>query len=276
VIKKYEYINTYLLDWRLIMDKQLSLLYFSATGSTAKIVKRISDSIGKIENEYDITLSGNRQVELTFDSNDLVIVGVPVYAGRVPSFLSNYFSKVKGNNTKVIIIVVYGNRDYDDALLELKDIFERNGFIGIAGGTFIGEHSYTTKLATGRPDVTDLNFAVEFGRKIREKLNDGTERNDLIVKGKFPYKEKKPVQLIAPVTTDNCIECGICANHCPMEAINFSNYKAIDASKCIKCCSCIKKCPVAAKSINDETFIKFTQGLIDNFSSVRHEPEFFI
>lgn len=258
------------------MYKQLSLLYFSATGSTSKIVKRISDGIGIIKNEYDITLLFNRQKELTFDSNDLLIVGVPVYAGRIPSFLSNYFSKVKGNDTKAVFIVVYGNRDYDDALLELKDIFERNGFIGIAGGAFVGEHSYTTKLATGRPDVNDLNFALEFGRKIREKLNDATQRTDLILKGKFPYKEKKPAQLIAPVTSDNCIECGICANHCQMEAIKFSNYKDIDASKCIKCCSCIKKCPVAAKSINDETFIKFTRGLIDNFSSVRHEPEFFI
>ena len=154
------------------MDKQLNLLYFSATDTTAKIVKEVADGIGQLGKDYDITLPANRQKEITFDSGDIVIIGVPVYAGRVPEFLIDYFTKVKGNQTKAVFIVVYGNRDYEDALLELKDIFEENGFIGIAGGAFIGEHSYTSKLATGRPDKDDLKYAREFGMKIKEVLNE--------------------------------------------------------------------------------------------------------
>src|SRR5690606_23151552 len=110
-----------------------------------------------------------------FSEDDLVIIGVPVYAGRVPEFLSKYFlSKIRRNNTYAVFIVVYGNRAYDDALLELKNIFESNGFIGIAGGAFIGEHSYTEKLATGRPDGNDLNTAYKFGVDVREKINNNT------------------------------------------------------------------------------------------------------
>jgi ferredoxin len=261
------------------MDKQLSLLYFSATDTTAKVVKEVANGIGGIAKVYDITLSVNRQKELIFDSNDLVIIGVPVYAGRVPSFLMDYFSKVKGNNVRAIFIVVYGNRDYDDALLELRDTFEKNGFISIAGGAFIGEHSYTTKVATGRPDVNDLKIALKFGMKIKEKLineEDHIQTTKLIVKGKFPYKERKPEQLMGPDTNDKCINCGICAKYCPMGAIDLSDFKNVDAAKCVKCCSCIKKCPVDAKSISREIFNKFAKGLIDNFSTVRHEPELFI
>lgn len=261
------------------MDKQLNLLYFSATGNTIKIVKKVAEGIGGTVKEYNITLPVNRQEELVFDNNDLVIIGVPVYAGRVPRFLTDYFSKVKGNNTKAVFIVVYGNRDYEDSLLELKDTFEKNGFIGIAGGAFIAEHSYTSKVATGRPDINDLGTAYKFGVKIKEKLeavNENILTSKLVVKGNFPYKEKTPIQMTAPDTADSCLKCGICAKHCPMGAIDFNNFENIDNLKCIKCCSCIKKCPSNSKSINNETFYKFTQQLIGNLSAVRHEPELFL
>ena len=263
------------------MESHINLLYFSATDTTAKIVKEIACGIGESITEYDITLPAGRQKELNFDSDDLIIIGVPVYAGRVPEFLIDYFAKVKGNQTKAVFIVVYGNRDYEDALLELKDIFEENGFIGIAGGAFIGEHSYTSKLATGRPDNNDLKYAREFGMKIKEILNNEknqnqTEIKELSVKGNYPYKERKPQQPIAPETNDKCTNCGICAAHCPMGAIDTLNFRVVDATKCVKCCRCIKKCPVNAKAIKQESFIQFTQGLIDKFSNTRREPEIFL
>jgi ferredoxin/flavodoxin len=259
------------------MDK-LNLLYFSATDTTAKIVKEIAHGMGETVKEYDITLPADRQKELSFHRNDVVIIGVPVYAGRVPGFLPEYFTKVRGNQTRAVFIVVYGNRDYEDALLELKDTFEQNGFIGIAGGAFIGEHSYTAKLAAGRPDKDDLNSAREFGIKIKERLSkeDQVKIEKLVVKGNYPYKERKPQQPVAPETNDKCINCGICASHCPMGAIDLSDFRIADETKCIKCCSCIKRCPVNAKAIKQEAFIQFTQGLIDKFSATRHEPELFL
>lgn len=260
------------------MDKQLNSIYFSATDCTSKIIKEISKGISNVVKEYDITMQISRQNKITFNSNDLVIFGVPVYAGRVPSFLINYFAKIKGKNTKAIFIVVYGNRDYDDALLELKETLEKNGFIGIAAGAFIGEHSKTTKVATRRPDINDLNTAIKFGMNIKDKLNNADNSNltKFVVKGNFPYKIKLSTPTTAPVTSDNCIRCGICAKYCPMSSIDFKNFADIDSSKCIRCCSCVKRCPVKAKSINDETFNKTKQHLINNFSSIRKEPELFI
>lgn len=261
------------------MESHINLLYFSATDTTAKIVKEIACGIGESITEYDITLPAGRQKELNFDSDDLIIIGVPVYAGRVPEFLIDYFTKVKGNQTKAVFIVVYGNRDYEDALLELKDSFEHNGFIGIAGGAFIGEHSYSEKLATGRPDHDDLKYAHEFGMKIKEIVNNKKNQamvQKLSVKGNYPYKERKPQQPIAPETNDKCINCGICATHCPMDAIDLLNFRVVDANKCVKCCRCIKRCLVHAKAIKEEWFIQFTQGLIDKFSMTRHEPDLYI
>lgn len=261
------------------MDKQVNLLYFSATDRTSKIVKAVAEGIGgRNVKEYNITLPDNRIREIAFGENDLVIIGVPVYMGRVPAFLSDYFTKITGNNTAAVFIAVYGNRDYDDALLELKDTFERKGFLGIAGGAFVGEHSNTEKVGTGRPDADDLNTANEFGIEIKMKLlsSDLSEVPKLFVKGSFPYKEIKVTPPMIPQTNDQCTHCGSCAKYCPMGAIDFNDFCEIDTTKCINCSSCVKRCPVGAKSINHELFLKITQGLIDNFSAIRHEPDLFI
>lgn len=261
------------------MNRQVSVLYFSATGGTEKVIRAIASGLCDHFNEYNITLPNNRVEEVIFGSNDLVIIGVPVYAGRVPKLLIDYFSKIKGSNTPAVFVAVYGNRHYDDALLELKNTFAENGFIGIAAGAFIGEHSNTPQVGTNRPDAKDLELAKEFGIEIKEKLNQNTDiaqLSELAIKGNLPYKERPNTPPIAPITSDACTNCSICANHCPTGAISFVNFADIDASKCIRCCSCIKKCPVDAKIIDHELFIKITQGLIDNFSSVRREAEWFI
>lgn len=261
------------------MDKQINLIYFSATDNTSQIVKALASRIGGQIYEYNFTLSANRETNMTFTSDDIVIVGVPVYGGRVPAFLIDSFNKIKGNNTFAIFIIVYGNRAYEDSLLELKNTFEENGFIGIAAAAFIGEHSNTRKVGAGRPDHADLLIANEFGDAIKEKLNSiksTREVSQLAVKGNFPYKERTAAPLMTPVTYDTCTNCGICAKHCPMGAIDFNNFKDVDREKCIRCSSCVKRCPVNAKEFSHEAFKKITQMLIDNYSQIRQEPDLFI
>ncbi len=261
------------------MDRQLNVIYFSATDGTKKVVKGIAEGINDSFKEFDFTLPASRQEKLVFTDKDIVIVGVPVYAGRVPLFLGNFLQNIKGNNTPAIFVTVYGNRDYEDALIELRDTFESNGFVTIAGGAFIGEHSLTSDLATNRPDSKDLDLAKKFGCEIKDKLeNIGniSELPKLVVKGNFPYKEVKPLPPMAPATNDDCINCGLCAKRCPMGAISFDNYKEVTLEKCVRCCSCIKRCPKNAKAINHEMYGKMKEALVTNFSAVRKEPEYFI
>ncbi len=203
----------------------LKVLYFSATGNTEAICKEIAARINKDYHIYDLTSKQAREKAYSFADNDLLIVGVPVYSGRVPEFLVKVLQKIKGSSTPAVFIVTYGNRDYDDALLELKDIFEANGFKGIAGAAFIGEHSYGKEIAGERPDSNDLKLAREFGFRIKEKLREITDSSgwpDLEVKGSYPLKERsKRFKEIRLETTEACTECGVCAENCPMEIISL-------------------------------------------------------
>ncbi len=254
-----------------------NILLFSPTGTSARIVKTIAHKIDKKYKEYDFTYPKIRThlKRIHFSENELLLVSIPVYSGRIPIFLKDFFAGIKGNNTPFVPIVVYGNRDYDDALLELKELFEKKGFKSIAAAAFIGEHSYSAKVARNRPDSKDLKIAAEFGKNIKERLNDSDKISDFKVKGNYPYKERKNAPKIAPVTNDNCDECGICSEMCPMDAIDMQNLKVADSEKCIKCCSCIKLCPQNAKAFNDEFIINVTNYLEDSCSEVRKEPEIF-
>lgn len=262
---------------------KVSLIYFSATGNTKKVLQTAAKAITDSYIEYDITMEKDRvEGKLPkFAEDDLVMVGVPVYAGRVPKFLINYLNTIKGNKTKLVVTVNYGNRDYEDALIELKDIFESNGFIGISGAAFLGEHSYTDLVATNRPDDKDLQIASEFGKKTAEKLKNmenGTTYNKLVVKGNVPYVEKVNKLVpppTAPVTGPLCIKCGLCADTCIVGAINPEDFTDTDPNKCMYCCRCIKICPVNARKFEAEWVKNIITKLSNTCTAVRKEPELF-
>lgn len=262
------------------MIKNLNLLYFSPTGGTKKVLKTIAESIDTNYKEFDITLPKNRTDEICFDENDLVIIGVPTYAGRFPKVLHSYLDKIRGNNSLAVFVVTYGNRDYEDSLLELRDIFVDKGFIGLAAATFIAEHSSTEKLAIGRPNNEDLHIASDFALKIKnriENLNNLDELSPLKLPGQFPYVVKNiAMPPITPQTNDTCVSCGICAKNCPTAAIDFDDCKTIDASKCIKCRSCIKKCPFNSKAFTQEPYKNMQNMLESNFAHIVRIPEIFI
>ncbi|WP_430972094.1 EFR1 family ferrodoxin [Sunxiuqinia rutila] len=261
------------------MITQIHTLFFSPTGTTAIVAKQITAGLDVPALTYNLTAQKDRNQhrKLSFNSDDLLLVAVPVYAGRIPEFMEELFSTFEGQNTPAIFTVVYGNRDYDDALLELKDLFERRGFKGIAAGAFIGEHSYTEKVATNRPDAEDLSAAFQFGQKIKATLDElpKLKNHRLTVKGNVPYKERKPMPLMTPETNEKCTDCGVCVEICPMEAIDQTDNRTIHAEKCIRCNSCVKHCPEKAKSFTHQIFIEFSERLIQNCSSVRKEPELF-
>lgn len=158
------------------MNKKINTMYFSATGTTKKVVcgigKGILENIDRklTINNIDFTLPKVRGKEVSFTEQDVVIIGVPVYAGRVPNVLLKYLNSITGNGALAIPVVVYGNRNYDDALIELKDILELNGFQVIGGGAFIGEHAFSKILAKNRPDEEDMDIVRDFANQIYTKL----------------------------------------------------------------------------------------------------------
>jgi ferredoxin len=259
----------------------MQLIYFSPTHTTQKVVEAIARGVndGKANHHQmahlNLTLASH---ECEVPTDELTIFGVPVYGGRVPAEATHRLKQIKGNQTPAVIVVVYGNRAYEDALFELRDIATEQGFIPIAAAAFIGEHSYTTTdypIAPGRPDTDDLQKAASFGEKISDVLKESKTLSPIAVPGNFPYKPLGQKPPIAPTTVaEKCDQCGICVSVCPTGAITLNHLPETDANACILCCACIKECPTNAR-VNDSGFIKEkSQWLVDNYSE-RKEPEVF-
>ena len=263
--------------------QSLKLVYFSPTGTTKAIVQGVARGMNQSTVErIDITKPDARKQQLQTLENELLVVAVPVYMGRVPALLSEWLHGIRAHNTPVVCIVVYGNRVYDDALLELKDILKERGCIPIAGAAFIGEHSFSSSefpIAGGRPDTSDLKQAELFGYKINEKLQSVSSidpNSDIKISGEYPYRgitDLWSVDFIA--VSDKCSRCGVCEEGCPVGAIDSENSSIIDKEKCITCCACIKNCPQNARTmktgpVNDAAL------RLNQLYKERKEPVFFI
>lgn len=251
----------------------IRLIYFSPTHTSAQIAEAIAQgtTISHVVTT-DLTYPDSEQHQ---DIDALTVISVPVYGGRVAETAVERLQSVHADQTPAIITVTYGNRDYEDALLELHDIVEQRGFRVIAAGAFIGEHSYSRPdrpVAAGRPDRKDLQAAIDFGEKVMLSIgNLSGESHPLAIKGNFPYKEKKPSIPATPVTVDDlCTQCGYCIDICPTAAIHLDNEIKSDTSLCIKCCACVKECPNEARLFDTP----YTDMLFKNFSA-RREPELF-
>ncbi len=259
----------------LALNHQINSLYFSPTGTTQSIVEAIANQLTNRAKIYDITLPENRLNPPSFGKKDLLILGSPVYAGRVPELIHDYISHLKGNQTPVILIAVYGNRAYEDTLIELYDMLYTNGFIPISAGAFIGEHSYTNKVGTQRPDSTDLAIAKDFSLSSYKIIQENPiEEIVLKLPGNHPYKELLKRPSLGPTLKPSCILCNTCVTHCPTGALSIEDKLIIDDSKCIQCCSCVKKCPVNALEFGGVTDI-IRENLIKNCKSYKNPEIFF-
>jgi Fe-S-cluster-containing hydrogenase component 2 len=255
-------------------------IFFSPTGTTRLIVEAVADGLGAESDPVDLTLPRRRDPA---SDNGPAIIGVPVYAGRVPVLAAERLRRhVRGQGRPSVLVVVYGNRAFEDALLELRDLAEELGFVPVAGAAFVGEHSFSTAacpVAAGRPDLEDRNAARAFGQAVREKLarmSDPTRLPRLQVPGNFPYRDGVQPALISPETVaENCVLCGECARHCPTEAISVSA-DTVETNKalCLRCCACIRICRYAARVMLHPRILEFGQILHDNFGR-RAEPEVF-
>lgn len=128
--------------------------------------------------EHDMTDYAAREVQLEFEADDFVLFGFPVYGGRVPETFRKRMKGIKGRCTASAIIATYGNREYEDALLEMNDIAEGNGFLPVGAAAVVTEHSVIRSIATGRPDAKDRAFLEDFCSELK--------RQDIALNSKWP------------------------------------------------------------------------------------------
>jgi ferredoxin/flavodoxin len=258
----------------------VKLVYFSPTRTTQNTLAAVAKGIGAARVEHcDLTRPEAASRGITVEDGELLLVGTPVYGGRVPLIAVRRLERLKGKGVPAVVVVVYGNRAYEDALLELKDLVTDAGCVPVAGAAYVGEHSLAsaaTPIACGRPDAGDLARAQAFGKAIREKMRGISRLGDmppLSVPGNVPHVERGATPPVSPVTfKDRCVSCGTCVALCPTGAITIEDVAVSDPGLCMRCCACVKGCPQGARAI-EAPLLKERAEKLSMSCRDRKEPE---
>lgn len=218
-------------------------IIFSPTGGTEKVANIISACWGERSTKIDLSESKTDFKMCTINTDDQVLIAMPSFGGRAPLVAIERLKQIKGNGAKCTLVCVYGNRAYEDTLVEMEDAAKECGFNVVAAISAVAEHSIMPQYATGRPNESDKIQLEKFAKEIINK-KDAVKN----IPGNRPYKKAGGAGLV-PKTTKDCVKCGLCVKNCPVEAIDLATLKA-DSKKCISSMRCVKECSENARKVN--------------------------
>lgn len=246
---------------------------FSPTGGTEKAANMLVKEFAKEIQSVDLTDSRVDFSDISLEENDIAVIAVPSYGGRVPRPAVERLSAIKANGAKAVLVCVYGNREYEDTLVELEDTAKQAGFRIISAVAAIAEHSIARQFASGRPDAQDQTQLHKFAEKIHTKLTAGDVSKPAIP-GNRPYKKASGGGMI-PKPTKDCVKCGLCAEKCPVQAIDRNDPKKVDSKACISCMRCVSVCPHSARKVNG-MMLAAVNTMLKKTCSERKECELYI
>ena len=223
-------------------------IVFSPTGGTQKAATLLTDGLEGEVTRVNLTDSKQDFSVIQLMQEDVAVICVPSYSGRVPAVAVKRLTALHGNGARAVLVCVYGNRAYEDTLVELEDAARQAGFQVIAAVAAVAEHSVARQFAAGRPDAQDAKQISDFAKKIQDKLS-AQDFSEPAIPGNRPYKKVGGVGVV-PKPTKACTNCGVCATKCPVQAIDKENAEKVDGKACISCMRCISVCPQSARKVN--------------------------
>ena len=222
----------------------LYLLYFSPTGGTERVCRLLAGAWEEEGRPVDLTRRDTDVSRLRLGAEDICLVAVPAFAGRVPQIAAQRLGQLTGGGAQAVPVAVFGNRAWEDTLLETRDLLLERGFRCPAAVAAVAEHSIFRQYGADRPDEEDQRQLAAFSQQLRQHLAQFPE-GTVAVPGHHPYRAYGKPGLL-PAVSAACTGCGRCAAGCPVGAISAGRPAAIDTGRCIGCLRCVSLCPAGA------------------------------
>ena len=230
------------------------ILYFSGTGNSKYVAKRIADALG------DALVNLNDRIKASdtssIETGERVIIVTPTYAWRIPRVVRDWLRKTELRGAKQAWIVMtcgseIGNADkYNRELCAEKaiscmgtaQIVMPENFIAMFNAPTVEEARRI--VAKAEPFIDRAIAAIRAGHMFsppRKKLYDRIASSAVNPVFYLLFVKANPF-----TASDVCIGCGKCEKLCPLNNITLQNARPVWGSNCTQCMACICYCPTRA------------------------------
>jgi ferredoxin/flavodoxin len=271
------------------------VVYYSATGNTARIAKAIHRGM-KAVIECDIAPLKKADLR-TMAQYDVISLGAPIWYFREPANVRLFIYALPNLDGKLCVPFCTHGASPTGYFWSMVPMLKKKGLAIIGYNSWYGGahqvlHAPKPYLTDGHPDEIDLKEAEDFGREMAERARriaagetnlipelpkgpkaDSLWRSHDAFFRNFPPpppQPGKPMRSPPPpakrtVNTEKCTypTCTLCVDVCPVNAINFSNQPVVFRKSCLNCALCDKMCPQYAIEVDAETMRNRTQRKIN-------------
>lgn len=230
------------------------ILYFSGTGNSAYVAKRIGKTIQAETNNLFKKIRNRDFSEMHAD--DPWIVVAPTYAWRIPRILQEWLEKTKlsGCHQIYFVMTCAGGIGHAEKYLKKLCVPKNMQFMGcfpiimpenyIAMFTTPTREKALTIIQQAEEKIDKAAYLIANGEMfpqltitIKDRMDSGIVNNmfyPLFVHAKNFNAE------------DTCISCGKCMHMCPLKNIHIEDGRPIWGKNCTHCMACINRCPTQA------------------------------
>ena len=230
------------------------IFYFSGTGNSNYVAKRIADALGdEIVNLNDRIKAGDTS---PVETGERVIIVTPTYAWRIPRVVRDWLLKTELRGAKRVWFVMtcgseIGNADkYNRELCAEKAISCMGTVQIVMPENYIAMFSAPQAdeareiVAKAEPSIDRAIAAIQSNQPFAPTRNNLYDR---FMSGPVnPIFYKFFVKADAFTVSDACIGCGQCVKRCPMNNITLKDSKPVWGKNCTHCMACICYCPKEA------------------------------
>ena len=230
------------------------ILYFSGTGNSKYVAKRIADALGDaLVNLNDRIKSGDTS---PVETGDRVIIVTPTYAWRIPRVVRDWLRKTELRGAKQAWFVMTCGSEIGNADKYNLELCTEKAISCMGTAQIVMPENYIAMF--GVPGAEEARKIVESAepsiREVLSRLQAGEpfaaprgNLADRFLSGPVnPLFYRFFVKANAFRAGSGCVGCGRCAEKCPMNNIRLQNGKPLWGGRCTHCMACIGYCPTEA------------------------------
>ncbi|MDO5408019.1 MAG: EFR1 family ferrodoxin [Eubacteriales bacterium] len=230
------------------------ILYFSGTGNSEYVAKRIGNGLGdEVLNLFDRIRNSDSS---RLHSERPWVLVVPTYAWRIPRIVENWLRKATLSGSKEIYFVMTCGGSIGNAGAYTEALCSHMGMQYRGCQRIVMPENYIAMFGTPGPE--EARRIIEKAEPVMDEIIEKIRNGEAFLQPSTGVGDKINSSFVNTIfypvfvhsrkffAEESCISCGKCEKVCPLNNIHMENGKPVWGDNCTHCMACISRCPKEA------------------------------